>query len=59
MITLSEREIAQLKENLEIAQKALKLCDDLLNPEVFGFAVTAEIRNRARDVIGVVTREPV
>jgi len=52
---------ADLQEKKRIIDKmnadALKLCEDLLNPEMFGFAVNKEIRNRAREVFGIEGRE--
>lgn len=50
-----------MQEKMQIIDKmnadALKLCEDLLNPEKFGFAVNKEIRNRAREVFGIEGRE--
>lgn len=42
---------------IEKSKLAIDLCHDLLNPEVYGYAVTAEVRNRAREVLGIETRE--
>lgn len=36
---------------------ATELVDDLLNPEALGFAVTAEVRDRARLVVGLMPVE--
>ena len=57
MTTLERLESASsLDESMaiikEMEDKAIKLCEDLLNPDVFGFSVTAEVRNRARAVFG-------
>lgn len=35
------------------SDKALTLCRNLLDPEGYGFAVTAEVRDAARDAIGL------
>ena len=36
---------------------AIQLSEDLLNPNMFGYSVTAEVRNRAREVLGLKGRE--
>ena len=33
--------------------KALRLCAELLDPEKLGHAVSAEVRDRAREVFGI------
>lgn len=38
---------------IEQSKFAIQLCKDLLDPEMFGFAVNAEIRNRAREALGI------
>jgi len=47
----------EMQEKMQVIDKmnadALKLCEDLLNPEMYGFAVNREIRNRAREVFGI------
>lgn len=42
---------------LENHKLALKLIKDLLDPEVYGYAVSAEVRNAAREVLGIEGRE--
>jgi len=37
--------------------KALQLANDILNPEVFGFSVSPEVRNAARSVLGIKGKE--
>lgn len=44
-------------EIIEKSKLAIDLCADLLNPEMYGYAVTAEVRNRAREVLGIEGRE--
>lgn len=41
----------------EDGKAALGLAKDLVDPEMYGFAVTPEIRNAARRVLGVKYRE--
>jgi len=55
-------EVEQIEELISILEqdiKALKLVKDLLDPEMYGYAVSAEVRNAAREVLGIQTREPV
>ena len=55
-MTLQEQ-IDALKE-IEITHNlAMQLCHGLLDPEMYGFKVSPEIRNRARDVFGIKTKE--
>lgn len=44
-------------EIIEQSKLGLKLCHDLLDPEIYGHAVTAEVRNRAREVLGIEGKE--
>ena len=70
LINFIDAEITSLREQLEIAKKdgepvtekyslsdAIQLCEDLLNPNMFGYSVTAEVRNRAREALGLKGRE--
>lgn len=51
-MTLEEQTEA-LKEIEKTHELALKLCRDLLDPEVYGFSVNPDIHNRAREVFGI------
>lgn len=42
---------------IELSKGAFKLCRDLLDPEALGLSTTKEIRNRAREVLGIEGRE--
>jgi hypothetical protein len=42
-----------LINQLEQLHKALMLCSDLLDPEVFGYSVPTKVHNRAREVFGI------
>lgn len=42
---------------IEQSKVAIKLCKDLLDPESLGLSTTKEIRNRAREVLGIEGRE--
>lgn len=42
---------------IEQSKGAFKLCRDLLDPESLGLSTTKEIRNRAREVLGIEGRE--
>ena len=57
MIELSIESAKKLTEQLEAYTKAIRLCSDLLDPEALGLSTTAEIRNRAREVLGIGGRE--
>lgn len=57
---MNDQDIQAIDDAIEIIEKsklAVDLCHDLLNPEMYGYAVTAEIRNRAREVLGIEGRE--
>ena len=54
---ISHEDRKQLIAQLDQLKLALELCNDLLNPEMYGFSVTAEVRNRAREVFGIEGRE--
>lgn len=41
----------------EDGQAALSLANDLLNPEMFGFSASPEVRNAARRVLGLKGKE--
>lgn len=53
MIELSIEQAKTLTDQLEAYAKAIKFCSDLLDPEALGFSATKEIRNRAREVLGM------
>ena len=58
----SLREQLAKKDGKPVTEKyslsdAIQLCEDLLNPNMFGYSVTAEVRNRAREVLGLKGRE--
>ena len=42
---------------IEQSKVAIQLCKDLLDPEMYGLAVNKEIRNRAREALGIEGRE--
>ena len=42
-----------LIKQLEQLRKALTLCSELLDPEVFGLSVPKEVQNRSREVFGI------
>lgn len=42
---------------IEQSKAAIQLCKDLLDPESLGLSTTKEIRNRAREVLGIEGRE--
>ena len=49
---LNEQYIVQ-RMNMPNIEKMTKLCQDLLNPDALGFAVSAEVRDRARMCLGI------
>ena len=51
------QEIDKLMGILEQDKKALKLVKDLLDPEMYGYSVSKEVRNAAREVLGIEGRE--
>lgn len=57
MIELSQDSAKALIAQLDAYTKAIKFCSDLLDPESLGLSTTAEIRNRAREVLGIEGRE--
>ena len=54
------KELQDIDDAIEIIEKsklAVDLCYDLLHPEIYGYSVTAEVRNRAREALGIEGRE--
>ena len=57
---MNDKDIKTIDDAIEIIEKsklAIDLCRDLLDPEMYGYAVTAEVINRAREVLGIECRE--
>lgn len=52
-MNIDEHDRKLLLAQLDQLLLALRLCKDMLGPESLGFAVTEEVRNRAREVFGI------
>jgi len=37
----------------DLPEEVYRFLKDLLNPEMYGFAVTAEVRDKARELLGM------
>jgi hypothetical protein len=57
MVMNAIQEIDKLIAFMEQDKLALKLCKDLLDPEMYGYSVSKEVRNAARKVLGIEGRE--